>query len=314
MSSLQHIRTINQEPVDGTDCLKSTRDVRSTKEERLAIEEGSLVISLPPGFTDLSQQLIAPDEFELRVGELFVVSRMHADMWALCVRIRNSECVADVADVEELRASPNIKFLPLCAVTLASNFAAFTRRCAVYRDHYPYARFFPTGGSLITPPDRHESLEASRKYFSRYNRSPIPLPPIVFTLCKAPNRMPVGIDYEPRDDYDEPQEDNEAGAVVDAHTKNQHGTLRRFWMKFAPKESDSSAAGQQPAETSQHNNTGLAPDGKSSYPTQSRQEVSEQDVAEEGSENGNKISKRKSVRNFFSRSVRMKNGNAAVQV
>jgi hypothetical protein len=86
-------------------------------------------------------------------------------------------------------------------------------------------------------------------------------------------------------------------------------------MKFAPKESDSSAAGQQLAETSQHNNTGLAPDGKSSYPTQYRQEVpDEQDVAEEGSENGNKISKRKSVRNFFSRSVRVKNGNAAVQV
>ncbi|KAE8551725.1 hypothetical protein TMatcc_001705 [Talaromyces marneffei ATCC 18224] len=311
MSSLQQIRTIDQLPADGTECIKSYRDIRSTKEERLAIEEGSLVISISPNFTDLSQQLIAPDEFELRVGELFVVSRMYADMWALCVRIRNSECVAE-AEVEDLKDSPNIKFIPLCAVTLASNFAAFTRRCAVYRDHHPYARFFPTGGHLITPPDRHESLEASRKYFSRYNRSHVPLPPIVFTLCKAPNRMPAGLDFEPREE-DGMQEDNEAEAVIDNHTKNQHGTLKRFWMKFAPKESDSSA-GQQSAEM-QQNNTGLASDGKSIYPTQSRQEVPDhQDAAEEGNGNGNRISKRKSVRNFFSRSGRVKNGDTCVQV
>lgn len=315
LDSLRKIRTVTQEPAEGADRLKSYRDVRSTEHERLAIEEGSVVISISPKFTDLSQQCIAPDEFELRIGEVFVVSRMYADMWALCVRLRNSESVAD-ADVDTLRDSPNIKFIPLCAVTLASNFSAFHRRCALFRDDHPYAKFFPAGGSLITPPDRHESLEASRKYFSRYNGSQIPLPPMVYTLCHAANRMPVGLDYVLRDEDTESQEDNEAEAVVDDHAKTQqHGTLRRFWSMFATKESDSSGAAKQPEIAL--NNAGLDSDGRSIYPTHSNEEVPDdhdQAAAGDGAGNGNKVSKRKSVRNFFARSVRIKNGNTGVVV
>ncbi|KAF3402386.1 hypothetical protein DPV78_004314 [Talaromyces pinophilus] len=317
MDSLRQIRTVTQDPAEGSDCLKSYRDVRSTEYERLAIEEGSVVISISPAFTDLSQQCIAPDEFELRIGEIFVVSRMYADMWALCIRLRNSECVAD-ADVDTLRDSPNIKFIPLCAVTLASNFSAFNRRCALYRQNHPYARFFPSGGNLITPPDRLESLVASRKYFSRYNRSQIPLPPMVYTLCHAPNKMPTGLDYVLRDESTESQDDNETEAVVDNHAKTQqHGTLRRFWSMFGTttKESDSSAAGKQ-LEISL-NNAGLDSDGRSIYPTHSNEEVPDDhahDAAGDGAGNGNKVSKRKSVRNFFARSVRIKNGNAGVVV
>lgn len=313
LDSLRQLRSVTQKPAEGADCLKSYRDVRSAEHECLAIEEGSVVISISPCFTDLSQQLIAPDEFELRIGEVYVVSRMYADMWALCVRLRNSKCVADV-DVDDLKESPNIKFIPLCAVTLATNFSAFTRRCALYRVDHPYAKFFPAGGSLITPPDRHESLLASRKYFSRYSRQ-IPLPPMVYTLCHAPNRMPAGLDYVPRDEETESQ-DNEAESVVNDHSKNQqHGPFRRFWSMFAHKESESSTAGKQ-LEVSQ-NNTGLDSDGKSIYPTQSREEVPDdhdQDGAGNGTANGNKVSKRKSVRNLFSRSMRIKNGKTGIEV
>jgi hypothetical protein len=126
--------------------------------------------------------------------------------------------------------------------------------------------------------------------------------------------MLAGLDYVLRDEEEETQEDDQAEAVVDVHAKNQqHGTLRRFWNRIAPKEPDSSAGGKQP-EISQHN-TGLASDGKSIYPTQSRQEVpDDQDAAGDGAVDGNRISKRKSVRNFFSRSVRVKNGNTGVEV
>lgn len=305
MDSFRQIRPVTQESAEGADCLKSYRDVRTTDNERLAIVEGSVVISISPAFTDLSQQLIAPDEFELRIGEVYVISRMYADMWALCVRLRNSECVADI-DANDFNDSPNIKFIPLCAVTLASNFSTFTRRCALYRDNHPYARFFPAGGSLITPPDRLESLEASRKYFSRYNRSNIPLPPMVYTLCHTPNQMPAGIDYLLRDDETESQEDNEAEAVVDDRAKTQqHRTLRRFWSMLATKKSEPSTGEKQP-EISQ-NNDGLYSDGKSIYPTQSREEApNDQASAEDGTvSNGNRVGKRKSVRNFFSRSVRV---------
>lgn len=314
MDSLQQIRTVNQEPAQGSDCLKSFRDVRTTQEERCAIEEGSLVVCIPPSFVNLSQQLIAPDEFELRLGEIFVVCRMFADMWALCARVRNSECVAEL-DQDELQKSPNLKFLPLCAVTLASNFSAFTRRCALYRQQHPYSVLFPTGGHLITPPDRLESLEASREYFSRIDGSPIPLPAMVYSICKAPTRLSPGIDYVPLEEYSEAEETTQH----EADTTNNQGTLRRFWKKLAAKNADSSAE-QQPTAVQQHN-IGLSPDGKSSYPRHARQEVSDgedgkngQDVAGQGNGTGNRVSKRKSVRNFFSRSVRVKNGVSTVQV
>ncbi|EED15205.1 hypothetical protein TSTA_046590 [Talaromyces stipitatus ATCC 10500] len=309
MDSLQQMRTINQVPAKESTYLKSCRDVRTTQEERCAIEEGSLVISIPPSFTNLSQQLIAPDEFELRLGEAFVVCRMYADMWALCARIRNSECIAEL-DQDELQNSPNLKFIPLCAVTLASNYAAFTRRCTIYRQQHPHSALFPTGGHLITPPDRVESLEASRRYFSRCDRSLIPLPPMVQHLCKAPVKLSPGFDYVPMTEESEAQENIQDEAPAPTH----QGTLSRFWKKWSSKDT-SSPAEQRQTEAQVH--TGLTPDGKSSYPRHTKQEISDgedgQEVQDTEHGNGNKIGKRKSVRNFFSRSVRVKNGDV-VQV
>ncbi|RAO67017.1 uncharacterized protein BHQ10_003029 [Talaromyces amestolkiae] len=361
--SFRQLSEVPQERAQGTVHLKYYRDVRTIKHEHLAIEEGSLVMSIAPYFTNLSQQLTRSDEFELRIGEVYVVSHMYADMWALCVRLRNSEGVADVK-IDDLKDSPNIKFIPLCAVTLASNFSAFYRRCASYRDNPPYTRFFPAGGSLITPPRRKESLLVSRKYFTECTHQiSFSLPPIVYTLCHAPRKMQAGLAYEPLDYGTESQkEETAAEAAVDDH-KQQHGTLRqRFWAMFAERESKSSDKGKQPEvspsndglgsggktihtkstesppdhdhdmdaavvkakrpEVSQKN-AGPESGGKMSHPKST--EVSkdhDQDAARDDSEdragnatgNGNNVSKRKSVRNFFSRSMRIKNGDTGVEV
>lgn len=361
--SFRQLSKVPQERAQGTIYLKSYRDVRTTKHEHLAIEEGSLVISIAPYFTDLSQQLTRSDEFELRVGEVYVVSRMYADMWALCVRLRNSEGVADVK-VEDLKDSPNIKFIPLCAVTLASNFSAFHRRCATYRDNPPYTRFFPAGGSLITPPRRKESWLESRKYFTECTHQvSFSLPPTVYTLCHAPKKMPAGLAYEPLDYGTESQEETAAEAAVDDHKKQQHGTLRqRFWAMFADKESETSVKGKQ-SEVSPSND-GLGSNGKTIHPKSTKMpsvhnhdqdaaedtgkqprvshkiaalvsggetihskstEISEDDDqdasgddsgdrASNATGDGNKVNKRKSVRNFLTRSMRIKNGNTGVEV
>jgi hypothetical protein len=138
---------------------------------------------------------------------------------------------------------------------------------------------------------------------------------MVYALCHAPNRMPVGLDYVLRDESTESQEANEAEVVVDDHVKTQqNGTLRRLWSMFAPtKEWDSSAARKQPEISL--NNAGLDPDGRSIYPTHSNEELpDDHEAAGDGAGNGNKVSKRKGIRNFFSRSVRIKNGNTDVVV
>lgn len=337
MDSMHDSQPIIQQPAHGSECLKSLRDVRSTQEERLAIKEGSLVISIPPSFVDISRQLIAPDEFELRLGELFVVCRIFADMWALCARVKNSHCVADAAE-DDLYDSPNIKFLPLCAVTLASNFASFARRCAIYRMEHTDRDLFPSGWNCISPPERVESLEASRKYFYSAIHNQIPLHPMVYVVCRTPNSLPDGTDYEPLQDEqtEQPRQSqiqSERG-IVNNNTAEAASTpsivpvkslpttpqrsLRRFWRRQTVKSSESSTVGDQPAETSQRNNAGLTPSGKSSYARYARLDLSsEQDSQDadgtaQGGE-GSSISKRRGVRGFFSRSGRAKN-SSGIQV
>lgn len=314
--SLQQLRTINQEPARGTEYLKYFRDVRSTQEERLVIEEGSVVISIPPSFTGLPQQIIAPDEFEFRLGEVFVVCRMFADMWALCARVRNSQCIADTKE-EDLHKSPNIKFLPLCCVTLASNFAPFTRRWALYRQQHPYGHVFPSGGNCITPPDRVESLEASRRYSTQ--RSPIPLHPMVYTLCATPKRMPADIDWVAQDDQTTELQQNENKQSTNAtngKSTAQKGTFGRVWKRFATKDTEK--------VTKAEKQLGLGQDGRTSYPVRSREDVPDAPEGTDGTdgtdgentpinrnEEEKRISNRNSVRNFFTRSGRGKNGEGS---
>lgn len=213
MESLRELRTIIQNRARGSTCIKAFRDVRCTQEETWAIEEGSLVISIPGRFVDWPQRVLAPDEFELRGGEVFVVCLMCADMWALCVRLRLSEPVAMLKGTA-LQSSQNLKFLPLCSVTLAANYNAFCRRDEIY-ERSPLTCTFPSGGHYIRPPERQESIEASRRIFHGPVKKLPALPNLVYSICNAPRQLPVGMEFEPFE--------NTSG-------KN---TLRRIMGKFA---------------------------------------------------------------------------------
>lgn len=142
--------------------LQSYRDVRSSAEERWAVQEGSLVISLDPSFTacEHDQQ---PDEFQLASGDLYIVCRLYADLWALCYKI------PPTSDWEPTE-SPRLGFLPICAVTLAANFGPFVRRChtATRSLQIPESRH-PGNGLRVMPPPRSHSLNASRQIFQGYN-------------------------------------------------------------------------------------------------------------------------------------------------
>lgn len=198
------------------------------------IEEGSLVISVHPSFTDLNQDVVQEDEFQLRHGEVFVVCRLYADMWALCARLRLSEAISPAGCVNIVKDGlENIKFLPLCAVTLAANFGAFERRWVTYRKRYPQSKFFPGGGFCITPPKRSHSLEASRQLRQPSGEHVLSVPRLVFDVCKVHNGVPAGIAYAPYDSIDTLPT---PPSVPDSRSTWGGKTLKRFWKKLVSNE------------------------------------------------------------------------------
>ncbi|KAL5359196.1 hypothetical protein BJX96DRAFT_147936 [Aspergillus floccosus] len=151
--------------------LQSYRDVRLSAEERWAVQEGSLVISLDPSFTVCEHEQ-NPDEFELASRDLYIVCRLYADLWALCYKI------SPTSDWEPTE-SPCLGFLPICAVTLAANFGPFARRCRLATSslHIPEQRY-PGNGLPVMPPPRSHSLNVSRQIFQGHNTK-ISLPGVV---------------------------------------------------------------------------------------------------------------------------------------
>ncbi|KAH8693718.1 hypothetical protein BGW36DRAFT_429752 [Talaromyces proteolyticus] len=247
MESIHNIhrcRTMPQRRAEKCQRLRLCKDVRGAKREDWAFEEGSLVIGIHPNFVDLPQQLIAPDEFELRYGEVYVVCRMFPDLWALCARLRMSECILPNRKSDTVgHGVENIKFLPLCAVTLAANFANFDRRYAEYRLRYPYATAFPYGGLRITPPMRQESIEASEEFFE-FGYESLHMAGIVFDLCQPRATLPSNTDYAPLN-LSIWEKIQELIPFSDAFGKS--GTLRRGWRKSIPKETNQSATGSKNA-------------------------------------------------------------------
>ncbi|OKL64572.1 hypothetical protein UA08_00139 [Talaromyces atroroseus] len=281
MESLQQTRSVVQNAAQSSMCLKYFRDIRCTREERWAIEEGSLVISIPPSFVDLPQQLIAPDEFELRAGEVFVVCLMFADMWALCARHRLSNSIASVQGATALQNSDNFKFLPLCAVTLAANYGPFNRRCATYKKRFPFSTFYPSGGNRIQPPERKESLEASRKILNGPADQMPTLPKMVYELCKAPVKLPHFTEYV---SFEPP-----------IKTRNSYATLKRLLGRLVFKEES----------TSKRETPGEEEGQVSDIPTE-KQDHKHYELSGEGGQDPSpvdttkrKMQKRKSIRNFF---------------
>jgi hypothetical protein len=243
--SLRKARTLLQASAEGCTRLKQYRDVRLALGETWAIQEGSLVICLQSGYTDLERDPIPKDEFELVYGDVYVVCRLYADMWALCTRLSlDSPVMASSIHKETgivVTGFENIKFLPLCAVTLAANFSVFERRCASYRNIYPNSGISPSGGFRVTPPERSHSLAASKEIFQKPHPE-IHLPRLVFEICNGFSEVKEETTWTPFD--------QKSPLAITGSGKQVEGrrTLRKMWCKL--RSSDPSQATESGRDTS----------------------------------------------------------------
>jgi hypothetical protein len=234
LESIRPCRTLPQTPAKDCQRLRFCKDIRGAQRDTWAFEEGSLVIGIHPSFVDLNQQLIQEDEFELRYGEVYVICRMFADKWALCARLRMSDTIMPVRHSDLVDYGfENIKFLPLCAVTLAANFASFDRRWSEYRMLCPYSNSFPSGGLRVTPPIRCDSVLASVE-IAACNFASLHVPWLVFHLCKPRIPLPPKTEHVPS----HPPKRG-IGRLID-NTVNGRNTLGRMWRTIVPCEASES--------------------------------------------------------------------------
>ncbi|KAB8217456.1 hypothetical protein BDV33DRAFT_232835 [Aspergillus novoparasiticus] len=142
--------------------LKFQKDIRLDAGERWALQEGSLVICIDPSYTLLDHERQS-DEFEIVDGDVYVICRIYADLWALCVKV--SFIPPCEPSCETMNNSVRLGFLPLCAVTLAANFSAFSRRCFWNARCDSNELMYPGNGLPVMPPSRSHSLTASKQIF-----------------------------------------------------------------------------------------------------------------------------------------------------
>jgi hypothetical protein len=194
------IPSLVQSPAKGCTRLLLYKDIRLGLGENWAIREGSLVVCLQPAYTILEHGERQSDEFELFYGDIFVVCRMYADMWALCGKISFQLPIEASEESGEVDRTPkgfeNLGFLPLCSVTLAANFGAFSRRHSDYKNRYPKSNIFPGGGLRVTPFKRTHSLHASQEIFQK-SKPEIQLPNLVFELSNNFSVVTRGRAYLP---------------------------------------------------------------------------------------------------------------------
>lgn len=143
--------------------LQFYRDIRCPSDEQWAMQEGSLVVGIQPAYVGVIPDPYDKDEFEIRFGRFYVIARMYADLWALCVDVSFD---MDNFDSQEGPASLSIGFLPLCAVTLPANLSRFLQRCrSRFSEGYEIEPLYPWNGQTVVPPKRSHSLKAMAEMF-----------------------------------------------------------------------------------------------------------------------------------------------------
>ncbi|RAL05900.1 uncharacterized protein BO80DRAFT_490208 [Aspergillus ibericus CBS 121593] len=173
--------------------LQSYKDIRLGLDEKWAIHEGSLVICVDPAYTLSDRGKPRPDEFELVSGEIFVICRLYADLWALCANASSAQFerpFGETTAVEPMR----LAFLPLCAVTLAANFSAFNQRCITHACYETDEPKHPGNGLPVMPPPRSYSLSDDKQIY-RGNRRHIAFPEVVYDAFNRVSLEGSNADY-----------------------------------------------------------------------------------------------------------------------
>lgn len=222
--------------------LRFCRDVRLEEHEQWAIQEGSLVVGIDPSYTYIPPQRRRPDEFKLGSGDLYVVCRLYADLWALCVRVSLQSLTSP--DLPAISTTMNLAVLPLCAVTLAANFGSFSDRCNRQVVDLQDEVLYSGNGLCVVPPVRSHSLNVCSEIIQR-DQCPIRLPTMAhevwdnFTSLNSP-----GVDYVPLDSTLDQLFSKVGTKSARIHNIRKSMSLRRLWN--STKSSDSSSRSTSP--------------------------------------------------------------------
>lgn len=173
--------------------LQFYRDIRLGVGEQWAIQEGSLVMCIDATFTRYHpERQSLRDEFDLVSGDLFVVCRLYADLWALCIRM-SFDTQEEDEEEHTLKECITVGFIPLCAVTLAVNYSSFLRRCAT--DKSPK---YTGNGLPAVPPSRSHSLNAGKQLFEGCGLD-VDVPEAIHTACRTLSVEGIDADFVPLD-------------------------------------------------------------------------------------------------------------------
>lgn len=230
-----------QKPAEDCTRLKLYKDIRLGPDETWAMHEGSLVICIDPVYTIRDHDVLAQDVFDLVQGDVYVVCRMYADMWALCAKISFHSPIEAAPTMAKNKATPkgagNLAFLPLCSVTLAANFSAFNKRCSEYRDDLQKTPTFPGNGLRVKPPQRTHSLNASHEIFQE-SRPHLRLPNTVFEVCNSFSSEKSEKGFTGLDNYPQQTASKIRSGLGQL---DRRMTFRKMWTRLRSSESSASA-------------------------------------------------------------------------
>lgn len=216
--------------------LQLYKDVRLERGEKWAIQEGALVVCIDPSYTRLDRNQGFPDEFELTTGDFYIVCRLYADLWALCIKVsfdsRGGSCSHDTMG--------GCGFLPLCAVTLAANFSGFVKRCFRYASCPRSETMYPGNGLQVIPPERSHSVNASKQVFQG-DTTCVYLPDIIQGACGNLSLEGIETDFIPLDSTLQQLFSKFGSWKGRAHRLRSRMSLHNLWRGLRSDESGTSS-------------------------------------------------------------------------
>ena len=211
--------------------LQSYKDIRLEVGEGWAIQEGSLVVCIDPSYTSFEHQKEhLSDEFEFVTGDFFIVCRLYADLWALCVKISFDSPGKNDAGRPSSEAFAHLGFLPLCAVTVAANFSSFVRRCSMYSNDHHIDESYPGNGLPVIPPERSHSLNASKQVFHG-NQLDAEIPSLVYDACNTLSMEGIDMEFIPLDSTLQQLFSGIGGRRHRVHQLGKRMSLRSLWHR-----------------------------------------------------------------------------------
>lgn len=198
------------------------------------------MVCIDPSYTSFGRHKEHPsDEFELVTGDFFIVCRLYADLWALCIKISFDSPAENDPGRPSSESFAHLGFLPLCAMTLAANFSSFTRRCSMSSNDHQVDPDYPGNGLPVMPPERSHSLNASKQVFQG-NQLDAEIPSLVYDACNTLSMEGIDMEFIPLDSTLQQLFSGIGGRRDRVHQLGKRMSLRNLW--YGARSSESSNA------------------------------------------------------------------------